>query len=131
MAGGNAEVVRQIYAIWNGEANIETAAELIAEDAVYVNPDSAIEPGTRDGRLEFLEAFGEVNAAFEEFRHDPIEIIELGDTVLALLTFSAKGRDSGVELSVAEQQLWTFEDGKVVRFEWFHDEAAARRAAGL
>jgi ketosteroid isomerase-like protein len=131
MTGGNADVVRRIYQIWNGEASFETAAELIADDAVYVNPDSAIEPGTRQGRLEFLDAFGQVSAAFEEFRHDPIEIVDLGDTVLAYLTFSAKGRDSGVELSVPEQQLWTFEDGKVVRFEWFHDEDAARRAAGL
>jgi ketosteroid isomerase-like protein len=127
----NANTVRQIYAIWNGESTIDAAADLISEDVVFVNPDSAFEPGTRHGRPDFLEAFGQASAAFDLFTHDPMEIVEVGPVVLAHVTFKARGRGSGVELSVAEQHLWTFEAGRVVRFEWFHDEAAARAAAGL
>jgi ketosteroid isomerase-like protein len=85
----------------------------------------------REGRLDFLGAFGQMSDAFETFAHEPLEIAEIGPKVLAHVTFSARGRDSGVELSVAEQHVWTFEGGRVVKFQWFHDEAAARSAAGL
>jgi ketosteroid isomerase-like protein len=59
------------------------------------------------------------------------ELIDAGDRVLALTTFHACGRDSGVELQVPEQHVWSFRGDKIVRLEWFHDEAAARRTAGL
>jgi ketosteroid isomerase-like protein len=63
---------------------------------------------------------------------EPYETIEAVDDQLLVLTiFRACGRDSGVELEVPEQHLWAFRDGKVVRLAWFHDERAARRAAGL
>jgi ketosteroid isomerase-like protein len=51
--------------------------------------------------------------------------------VLAYVTFRARGRDSGVLLETPEQHVWTVRDGKVVRIEWFHDEPAAKLAAGL
>jgi ketosteroid isomerase-like protein len=62
---------------------------------------------------------------------DPYEVIEAGDTVLVLAIFHARGRDSGVELKVPEQHVFTFKDGKILRLQWFHDEPAARVAAGL
>jgi hypothetical protein len=40
-------------------------------------------------------------------------------------------RDSGAQLEVAEQNLWTLAGGKVIRDEWFHDQQQALEAAGL
>ena len=47
------------------------------------------------------------------------------------MIFRARGRDSGALVDKPEQHVWTLNAGKIVRFEWFHDEVAARRAAGL
>jgi ketosteroid isomerase-like protein len=75
---------------------------------------------------------GHLTAAFDFYEHVPREQIAVGDEqVLTLLTFRARGRDSGAQIEVAEQHLWTLRDAKIVRIEWFHDEAEARRAAGL
>jgi hypothetical protein len=43
----------------------------------------------------------------------------------------ARGRDSGAQLEVAEQNLWTLAGGKVIRYEWFHDRQQALEAAGI
>ena len=59
------------------------------------------------------------------------ELFDAGDTVVAAVTFHARGRDSGAELTQDEAHTWVFRDGKVVSFEWGRDLAAALDAAGL
>ena len=130
--GHNTEIVRRLYELWN-EGDLEAALESMHEDVEYVNPDYAVEPGTRRGHAGMREAMmANLDVAFSSYEHELHEAIAVGDEhVLALLTFRACGRDSGAQIEVDEQHLWTLRDGKVARIEWFHDEAAARRAAGL
>ena len=45
--------------------------------------------------------------------------------------FRARGRDSGAQIEIEEQHLWTLRDGKILRIQWFHDVEEARAAAGL
>ena len=47
MSEKNVELVRRIYERWDRE---ESVRGLVAEDIEYVNPDYAVEPGTRTGR---------------------------------------------------------------------------------
>lgn len=54
-----------------------------------------------------------------------------GDRVAAVVRYRARGWSSGVEIEGRESALWTFRDGKVVRYEWFHGPEDAFRAAGL
>jgi ketosteroid isomerase-like protein len=121
-----------MYALWNA-GDLHATAEFMNEEIEYVNPDYAVEPGVRKGRAEVTEAIrGSLSTAFDSYEHELREVLDAGnDTVLVLLTFRARGRDSGAQIEVAEQHLWTFREGKATRLEWFHDEAAARRAAGL
>ncbi len=122
--------VRRIYDAWNGEglAGVET---YMSHDVEWVNPDYAVEPGTRRGHQGLAAVVQAVDAAFAEYRHEPDELIEAGDKVLVFVTFWARGRDSGVELHVEEQHVWTFENVKVTRVEWFHNLGDALEAAGL
>lgn len=60
--------------------------------------------------MRFLEQFwGE----FDEAHMESQELIEAGDSVLAVTTFRGKGRQSGVEVNWEVFQLWTLRDGKV------------------
>ena len=43
----------------------------------------------------------------------------------------ARGRGSGVEVEGRESALWTVRDGKVCRYEWFHEPMEGLEAAGL
>lgn len=132
MASDRVELVRGIYELWNRGDRAATI-ELLQPDVEFVNPDYAVEPGTRRGVSSVREAMIEnLDAAFSSYELDPHELIPAGEAqVLVLLMFRACGRDSGARIEVAEQHLWTLRDGKISRIEWFHDEAEARRAAGL
>jgi ketosteroid isomerase-like protein len=58
------------------------------------------------------------------------EVEDLGDDrVLWYTIFSACGRDSGAQIEIEEQHLWTLRDGKILRIQWFHDADEARQAA--
>jgi ketosteroid isomerase-like protein len=125
------EILQRFYDGWNGVNPAQSTVHFLHEEFEYVNPESAVEPGTRRGH-EGWQGVGEsAQRAFSEMAIDPYEVIEDGDTVLVLAIFHARGRDSGVELKVPEQHVFTFKDGKILRLQWFHDEPAARVAAGL
>jgi ketosteroid isomerase-like protein len=126
------KTIQRLYDCWN-EGDVDSAVAFLHDDVEYVNPDYAIEPGTRRGRGAVVKAMsGALEGAFDTYSHILHDVVPVADDrVLCLLTFRARGRDSGAQIEVAEQHLWTLRDGKVARLEWFHDERAARRAAGL
>jgi uncharacterized protein len=128
----NVHIVRRVYELWNA-GEIDGVLASMDPEIEYVNPDYAVEPGTRRGLSELRGALvGGLDAAFSSYEHDVRELIAVGDEqVLVLLTFRACGLDSGAQIEVAEQHLVKLRDGKVARIEWFHDEAAARSAAGV
>jgi ketosteroid isomerase-like protein len=125
------EILQRFYDGWNGDNPGASTVPFLHEEFEYVNPEPAVEPGTRHGHKGWQSVGESAQRAFSEMALDPYEVIEAGDTVLVLAIFHARGRDSGVELKVPEQHVFTFRDGKIVRLQWFHDEAAARVAAGL
>jgi uncharacterized protein len=132
MSQANLATIERVYEFWNREGGTPSSVPLFAEDCEYVNPATALEAGTHHGHDGMVKALEAVDAAFTEYVHEPRELIEVGDDkVLAYVTFRATGRDSGVPVEVPEQHVFTLRGGQIVRFEWFHDEAAARRAVGL
>ena len=129
MQQSNAEIVRRFYAQW-WQGDLTGPREHMHPDIEYVNPHGAIEPGTRRGIDEFLAVMEKIFDTFEYWRATPEELHEVGDQVVAVLTYRLRGRASGVEITGRESALWTFRDGKVVRYEWFHGPDDAARAAG-
>lgn len=126
------DAIHRLYALWNGEGGMLSALEMFAPDCEYVNPETALEPGTRIGHVGMAKALEALDAAFDDLVHDPERVLDVGEgTVLAYVTFRARGRDSGARVERPEQHVWTFDQGQIVRFQWFHDEQAAKLAAGL
>jgi ketosteroid isomerase-like protein len=131
MSRENVEVVRALYEAWNGPNGREAALAFLSDDFEYVNPDYAVEPGTRHGHAGWSQAMNSLDAAFHRSEHKVGEAMDLGDRVLCFTTFVARTSDDSVALRQAEPHLWTVRNGKVVRLQWFHDRAEALKAAGL
>jgi uncharacterized protein len=108
----------------------EPALDLLTADAEWVNPDDAVEPGTRRGADSFLEAVASVFEGWEESVFDIERVIELGDDVVALGRLRTRGRTTGIESNAAHGEIWSFEDGKVARMRWFNTHAETLAAAG-
>ena len=128
MSQENIEIVRRIYAAWAG-AHVPGPVELLDRDIEYVNPEGAIEPGTRHGLEAFTEATQKIFEAWEFWRAEPESLTAVGAQVVAVVRYTARGRGSGVEVEGRESALWTLRGGKVVRYKWFHDAADAAEAA--
>jgi ketosteroid isomerase-like protein len=123
MSQANVEVVRSIYERWLAG---ESARDLIAEDLEYVNPDYAVESGTRRDR----KALSAVREIYPDYRIEPSRYIEAGDDVVVLGTARGTG-PGGVPLERRQGFIWTVEGGRAVRMRWFNDWDEALAAAGL
>jgi ketosteroid isomerase-like protein len=108
----------------------ERAAELLTDDAEWVNPDDAVEPGTRRGADSFLEAIASVFEGWEESIFDIERVIDRGADVIALGRLRTRGRATGIESTVPHGEIWTIRDGRVARMAWFntHEETLAAAA---
>jgi ketosteroid isomerase-like protein len=87
------------------------------------------EPMRAESYEGFVEAMREWLGAWER----PItitaeEFIESGDRVLALITWTGRGKGSGAEMEASGAHLWTFRGGQVVRYEVYRDREEARAA---
>jgi ketosteroid isomerase-like protein len=125
--GENTELVRQWYESYNRGEDI---ADFVAPDVEYVNPEYAIETGTRRGLDGWRQAFRRVRESFGAVEFEVERLVESGDRVAALGRFNVTGRGSGVANSVPQSHLWTIRDGKIVRFQWWNDPESALEALG-
>jgi ketosteroid isomerase-like protein len=132
MSEENLEIVRRAYELMD-QMDFEAVRELFDEKIELVNPRDAIESGTRYGRAQVIKALSTAWQAFASTRHEIIELRTSGDKVFALVAFHAQGRGSGAEIDQDEAHVWTLANGKVIRYQWFHDRdrEAALEAAGL
>jgi ketosteroid isomerase-like protein len=61
----------------------------------------------------------------------PSELIDLGDRNLVLATAPMRAQSSGVPLTLTFGLVSRLRDGRVARFEEYHDHDEALRAVGL
>jgi ketosteroid isomerase-like protein len=60
---------------------------------------------------------------WDSFRADPTEFIDAGDQVVVLGRYTGRAKATGRPLDVPFAHVWTFRDGKAVRFRQFLDTA--------
>jgi ketosteroid isomerase-like protein len=130
MSQDHIEIVRRFYDAWSNHEFPGPVGHM-DPDIEYVNPPGAIEPGTRHGLPEFTRAVEKVLDAWEFWWAEPEELKPVGEHVAVLVRYRARGRGSGAEVEGRESALWTLRDGKVVRYEWFHEPPDAFRAVGV
>jgi ketosteroid isomerase-like protein len=68
---------------------------------------------------------------WDEYRQDVEEVIEEGDSVVALVHIKARGSGSGVEVDIRFYPQFKVRDGKVAYIYDHEDRAEALEAAGL
>jgi ketosteroid isomerase-like protein len=72
-----------------------------------------------------------LDETMDELRLDPQEYVDCGDRVAVRLRYYGRGKGSGAELDTEMyHQVATFEDGTIVRMEYFTDWSQALEAAG-
>jgi ketosteroid isomerase-like protein len=70
-------------------------------------------------------------SAWAEWDWDIEEVREAGDVIVTRTWATGRGRGSGLELDMRIGQIWTFRNGRVVRYESLPSWEEALTAAGI
>ena len=128
MSRENVEVVRAIYRSW---ATGDLASVAWADpdiEFVLSGPDWQVHRGLQG----MSRAWGEWLQAWDAFRVEAREFIELDDSVLVLTEFRGRGKTSAMPVeSMTGTTVFWFRDGKVVRLVMHTDRPNGPEAVGL
>jgi ketosteroid isomerase-like protein len=131
MSQENVEIVRRAFEAYN-RGDLDTAVADFASDFEYIA--SGAIPGGRGvfrGPEGYKRFVGWLREEFDDARVEIDAITDAGDQVLVSVTIRGRGRQSGVEASWNDWQVWTLRDGKIVDGLGFTNRAEALEAAGL
>jgi ketosteroid isomerase-like protein len=133
VAEENVEIVGRIYTEGLIDRDPKRLVDhFAAPDIEYVDPPDDNDPGSWHGRTAVMLAMRRARQSFSEYQHELHELFDAGDTVVAAVSFHATTRGpQREEIQKEEAHVWTFRDGKVVRFENGRDLKEALEAAGL
>ena len=129
MSQQNVEIVRRLHGAY-ARGDLE---------AVFAALDPEIEVHDHDlpdsGNYRGLEGVRQWQAdwagPWEDWGWEPVEFIEAGERVIAVLRVHAKGRHSGIDVEQLNAAVWTLRDGKCVRLDYYDSRDQALQAAGL
>ena len=96
-----------------------------------MNPHDAVEPGTRSGAESFNGAIASVFATWDDVHFDTDRVIPSEQGAVVVGTLRGHLHDSGMEVTAAHGQIWTFRDGRAIRMRWFNTHRETLEAAGL
>jgi ketosteroid isomerase-like protein len=124
----NIELARRGIEAFNAR-DLDTMLEIGGDDFEYdwsrsIGPNQ----GVFRGPAGFLEFMNDQWSTFEEVTVEPTEMIPCGSHVIVMTRTYGRGRD-GVEVSANSAQLYTFEDGRLVRITLFQERDEALAAA--
>jgi ketosteroid isomerase-like protein len=136
MAQANADIVRRMAEGWQG-GDLEEAYDFfdpaIEWDSTRMGaliPDIA---GVFHGHAGVRTFWRRWLSSWRDLQFEIQDVLEAGDDVVLLIRNQRQwGRHSGIETAVPPYaHVYTFRDGKVVRWRCFPDQASALSAVGL
>ena len=129
MTDRDIETVEALLAAYR-RGDVEAILELNHPEGEWVNPDYAIEPGTRRGREEIRRAIERIFEFFETVDVESMERTPDG-RILVITRVRSRGMGGGPGIEALTGTLFTVRDGLLVRYEWFRSPEEAREAAGM
>jgi uncharacterized protein len=132
MSEENVKRLRDAYESWN-RGDPDLFLDSLHPEVEFHQAAGFPGMGVYRGPKGVASALRELTTAFEDFKAEPEEIIELEDgRLLAFVRLSGYGRGSGAPFNVTGAHLLTpAPDGRLLRFEAYFDRAEALEAAGL
>ena len=97
-----------------------------AENFIYADSNPYIGP---QAVLEGV--FARIGAEWEWFTVTPIEVLDAGDSVVGRGHYAGKFRQTGREVKAQFAHVFSFRNGKVVKFQQYTDTAQFKAAVGI
>ena len=128
-AQDNKRIVIEGYQLFQA-GDIPHLLERYHDDAVWIEPEAENIPfaGRHNGKAEIARFFQTLDAEAQALRFEPKEFIAEGDKVVVTGEATWLCKQTGRSYDSPWVHVFSLRDGKVARFESFHDTAAGERA---
>lgn len=124
----NVAVVRAMYDAF-ARGDVDAVLERLDPAVRWTEADGFPYAGTYEGPEAVLEGvFARLGAEWEGFRAVPEELIDGGDTVVAVGEYGGTYQETGRTFTAPFAHILRLENGKVVRFRQFTDTVLVREA---
>ena len=122
-------IVQGIYAAF-GQGDIPAILNVLADNVEFHEPPGGEPPFTgiyhgRDGAGTF---FQEMIGTVDVLMLEPQEFVAQGDTVVVLGHYRFRPKATGIPYDTDWAMVWSFRDGKIVKFQIHYDTATERLA---
>ena len=125
----NVERLRDVYQAFN-EDGVEAVLDCLAPQFQLRDRESSPDRQTRHGKEGFKQLFDSYMEAFDAFRLEPEEFIEVGDQIVVSLYQRVRGKESGAEVVGRIAHVWTLIEGVALRLRIFSDKTRALETLG-
>ena len=130
MNGGNVEIVRRLFELY-AEGGIDAALGGLHEELVIeIPPDLSAEPDVYVGHDGARRYFAGFEGMIDDVRYEAVELMPIGDRVLARVRLGGRGTSSGLDVELEAFVMHELSDGKVIRMRPYPDLESAQAAAG-
>jgi ketosteroid isomerase-like protein len=126
----NVEVVR---AAWDAfiHDGVEATFPFWTEDCVFEDPPEMPDGGVHYGHAGVVEAVRNFTEAWGDLTYEPIEFIDAGAQVIAVIGLRGEGGGSRAPLLAEVAWLFELREGKVIRSRAFTSKDQALAVVGL
>jgi ketosteroid isomerase-like protein len=130
MSQENIAIALRIFDAYS-RRDFDAALALMDPEVEAHNPPEVPEAAIHRGREAVRRDWEQTLELFDDFSVELEEYFDAGDDLLVYLLYRGRSRGSRAEVVAPMAHVWTFRDGKVIRFRQFLDRAEARAAVGL
>jgi ketosteroid isomerase-like protein len=131
MSEENVGIVRDAAAAYN-RGDLDAWSKYCADDIDYRAVEGAPDDhGPIHGKAAMQAYLQDWFDTFDDLKVEPLELIDAGEDVVAVLRFGGRAKLSGVETDLTYAALYTIRDGKIARGREYWTREEALEAAGL
>jgi ketosteroid isomerase-like protein len=128
----NVEIIRRAVEGFNRDGpRAQEIRQITDPEAELVLPGGLLDAGYYRGRDVVLAAWEAYVGEFDPFHLEIEQLVDAGDSVVARFREQGRGKESGVEVDWLRYVVYTLHQGRVIRTQYFLEEAEALKAAGL
>ena len=131
MSQENVDIARAAFEAWNA-GELQDVPSYFHPELVYHPRADEPDPSPHVGRDAYERLMYGFIDSFSEVTFEVLELIDAGDHVIVSTVLHAVPHGQG-NASVRDTYVFVHKlrDGKVVRYEWFHEPTEASEALGL
>ena len=127
MSSDNILAVKNAYGAFS-RGDVPSVLATFSDDIQWITPGTSALAGERKGKEEVADFFCTLGQNWHFLAFEPLEFLGDGDRVVVFGRYEVRSRQTGRTAASHWAMVWTFREGKAVRFQEYTDTATLEAA---